>query len=285
MSMAVSILIDAEGQAWPANDPALARRLGHADARLDLASFAVAQRGLIHIRSIEDGVRVTMQPGAFSRVTLAGALQALNDLAPPRILLVSRAGGGTQAELFTSVFAFIERAEQLAADPPIEIKVPRYSVQRNLRNLTTPPFAMVRPIVDLWKDRHGELGDEVFRTLATAGVARRMYLLRQPQGSSRLVTEHCAAGVTFLKPCEGLLMVGRDFHEMPDRDYGAWVADAYAVALWGGRLRLESVRSLIRTSAATTLRTRYDRVLMPWRSGNDQFVMGISIEREAPVSV
>ncbi len=283
--MGVSVLIDQEGRAWPANDAALARRLGYADARRDPIRFAVEERGLIHIRSVEDGIRVTVQPGAFSRVALAGALQTLNDLAPTRLLLVSGAGAARQVELFTSVFAFIERAEQLAKGPPIEVKVPRYSVPRSLRNLATPPFAMVRPIIDLWKDRRGELGEEVFRALSLGGVSRRMYLLRQPPGSSRLVTEHCAAGVSFLRPCEGLLMIGREFHEMPDRDYGAWVAEAYASALWGRRLRLESVRSLIRTSAATTLRTRYDRVLMPWRSGTDQFVMGISIEREAPTSV
>lgn len=283
--MSVSLLIDAEGRAWPANDATLARRLGYADARLDPVRFAVEERGLIHLRSVEDGIRVTVRPGAFSRVSLAGALQALNDLAPTRILLVASTGGARQVELFTSVFAFIERAEQLAIEPPIEVKVPRYAVPRSLRNLATPPFAVVRPIVDLWKDRRGELGEEVFQALSRAGASRRMYLLRQRPGSSRLVTEHCAAGVTFLKPCEGLLMIGREFHEMPDREYGAWVADAYASALWGRQLKLESVRSLIRTSAATTLRTRYDRVLMPWHSGTDQFVMGISIERETPTSV
>jgi hypothetical protein len=283
--MLVNLLIDEAGESWPANSSALARRIGHRDPTTDLASFAVRERGFIHLRSIEDGVRLAVRRGAFSRIALAGALQILNDLAPPRLLLIVRTETGTQAEIFTSIFAFIERVEQLASDPPIEIRVPRYSVQRGLRNLATPPFAMVRPIVDLWKDRHGLLGEEAFRTLSSAGVMRRMYLLRQPRGSSRLITEHCAAGVTFLRPCEGLLMVGRDFHDMPDRDYGAWVADAYAAALQGRRLRLESVRSLIRTSAATTLRTRYDRLLMPWRSRGDQFVMGITIERETPVPI
>lgn len=284
--MVTSVLIDEEGKAWLANSAVLARRLGHVDARVDLATFAVRERGAIHIRSIEDGVRVTLCPGGFSRVTLAGALQTLNDLAPPRIMLVTRSHKETHAELFTSVFAFIERAEQLAAEPPIEIKVPRYSVRRGLRNLTTPPFAMVRPIIDLWKARHGELGDEVHRMIVRAGLLHRTILVRQPARSSRLITEHFGAGIMIMRPCESMATVGRDLNEQPDRAYGAWMAEAYAETSWARRLRLESVRAFVRTSDGATLRTRYDRLLMPWRSaGNDLYVMCLSIQREVPVVV
>ena len=285
--MGASILIDEAGRAWPANSAALARRLGYVDARVDLASWAVRERGAIHIRSIEDGVRVTLRPGGFSRVALAGALQALNDLAPPRIMLVIRSGSETQAELFTSVFAFIERAEQLASEPPIEIKVPRYSVQRSLRNLTTAPFAMVRPIVDLWRERRGELGDEVHRLVVAQGLLHRMILVRKAGGSERLVTEHFGPGIMIMRPCESLQTVGRDFYEHHrDRPYGAWVADAYAEALWRRHPRLESVRAVIQTSADTALRVRYDRLIMPWRSGaNDLFAMALSIQREVPAVI
>ena len=135
--MRSGLLIDESGEPWPVSSPHLARHLGYDDPRLDLSRFAVARRGFVHLRPIEDGVRVALCPGAFSRVTLAGTLQALNQLAPRRILLVTDAG----AELFASIFAFIEHAEYLASDPPLEIKVPRLAVPRGLHNLTTAPFA------------------------------------------------------------------------------------------------------------------------------------------------
>src|SRR5215469_2318398 len=145
--MRSGLLIDESGEPWPVSSPHLARHLGYDDPRLDLSRFAVARRGFVHLRPIEDGVRVALCPGAFSRVTLAGTLQALNQLAPRRILLVTDAG----AELFASIFAFIEHAEYLASDPPLAIKVPRLAVPRGLHNLTTAPFAAIRPIVELWK--------------------------------------------------------------------------------------------------------------------------------------
>ena len=284
--MVASILIDETGNAWPANSSALARRLGYRDARIDLATFAVRERGAIHIRSIEDGVRITLRPGGFSRTTLAGALQALNDLSPPRILLVTHTGNETHAELFTSVFAFIEHAEQLAADP-VEVKVPRYSVPRSLRNLTTAPFAMVRPIIDLWRERRGEFGEEVRRLVAAQGLLHRMILVRKSGASSRLITEHFGPGIMIMRPCESLLTVGRDFYEHhSDRSYGAWVADAYAEALWRRNPRLESVRAVVQTAAGPTLRVRYDRLIVPWRAtGRDQVAMALSIQREVPVVV
>ena len=73
---------------------------------------------------------------------------------------------------------------------------------------------------------------------------------------------------------------------MPDRDYGSWGAEAYAETSWARQLRLELVRAFIRTSEERTLRTRYDRLLMPWRGkGNELFVMCLSIQREVPVII
>jgi hypothetical protein len=280
--MTASVLIDEAGETWPANSAALARRLGHSDARLDLASFAVRERGFIHIRRFEDGARVALRPGAFSRVALAGALQFLNDMAPRRILMLLTSPEGSDIELFASVFAFVERAEYLTADPPIEIKVPRLCIERSLRNLTTGAFASVRPIIDFWTEQRGYLG-RGYQNLTIAYPAFRRTVLVRKAGS-RLVTEYIGSGFGHLKAAEVTHRIGRDFTEMPDRDYGSWVAEAYLEASEGNRLRVESVRAQVRTSSAATLQARYDRILIPWRWRNDTFVMGASIRRELLVA-
>lgn len=43
-------------------------------------------------------------------------------------------------------------------------------------------------------------------------------------------------------------MVGRDFHDMPDRDYGARMAEGYLETAWTRRLRIDAVRAQMRTS-------------------------------------
>jgi hypothetical protein len=99
-----------------------------------------------------------------------------------------------------------------------------------------------------------------------------------------MIIEHLGAAIKIMRPCEALLGVGREFGEHhSDWEYSAWVADAYAEALRSDELCIDSIRAFIRTSDGVTLRTRYDRVLLPWRRKGDAFVMGLSLQREVPV--
>ena len=160
---------------------------------------------------------------------------------------------------------------------------PRLAIRRPPSILSHPGFEQLAPIVRLWRDRRGQASDDVHRVIRATGLFQRTILVRHVS-SSRLVVEHLGAGIRILRPCEALLAIGSDWGDwdgMPHRDYGAWVAQAYDEALWSRRLGVESVRASVRTSAGTILRTRYDRVLMPWRgTGSETFVMGVSIRRE-----
>jgi transcriptional regulator with XRE-family HTH domain len=148
--------------------------------------------------------------------------------------------------------------------------------------LEHPAFAQARSIVMLWQETRGELTDDVRRAILAAGLLPRTILARQAS-ASRLVIEYVGTGIALFRPCENLLVIGREFGDAPDRNYGAWLEQAYDETLWSGALRVESVRASVRTSATTTLRTRYDRVLMPWRGkGDEMYVMGLSIRRESP---
>lgn len=147
--------------------------------------------------------------------------------------------------------------------------------------LSRPDFRPVQPLVKLWTETRGARSDEIDAALRAGGIRHRAYLLRQTPHASRLIVESFASGVAFLKPCESLLMTGREMHDMPDGDYGAWTAETYAEAARDGRPRLQSVRADIRTSSAATVRGRYDRILLPLRGpGSERSIIGISLRRE-----
>ena len=83
-----------------------------------------------------------------------------------------------------------------------------------------------------------------------------------------------------MRPCEALLAVGRELHDQPHGEYGAWIAEAYAKALAERRVKVESCRALVHAWPARTIRARYDRVLIPWyRNSVDPFLMCVSIRR------
>lgn len=282
--MTADILIGDDGEPWRLDAPELQRRLGTGKAGYALADFAVAERGFIHVRPIEAGIRVALRPRAYSPVTLAGTLQVLNDIGPRRILLVIGRGDDRMVEMFNSVFEFVERAEYLASDAPTDVKVPHLSVPRGLHNLTTARFAAARPIVELWRQNRGELTHEIRRTMILHPMFRRALLVRRLPQSDRLVTEHVSLGFFHLRPNEILRILGRDPADVPDRDYGAWVADAYLAASRDHHIRIDSIRARVHASSGTTFLSRYDRLLLPWRRGGDVFAMGVSFLRSLSTS-
>ena len=87
-------------------------------------------------------------------------------------------------------------------------------------------------------------------------------------------------GIEVFRPCESLLMTGRDISEQHDGDYGAWVADAYGATLAASRPTFQSVRAQINVTAGQAVEGRYDRLLLPWRGARgERYVMGVSVTR------
>lgn len=279
--MGGGFLIDDDGESWPDQSSVLARRLGYPDPDFDLAAYAVRNIGFIHLRPHGGGVRVALRAEFFSRTTLTGALYAVLEMRPARIVLAVLREDTWCYEMFNDLGSFAERTEDLASDKDVTGRQPWLTQERKLKALSNPPLAKLRPLVARWRQNRGRLSDDLFATLSANGLVRRCVLARKPPTSSRLVVEHFGAGIRMLRPCEALELVGRDLDDVPDRGYGSWVAEAYATTLASRRLRLEAVRAVIRTSEAATIRARYDRLLMPWRRGDDEmFVLGISIQRE-----
>jgi transcriptional regulator with XRE-family HTH domain len=137
----------------------------------------------------------------------------------------------------------------------------RLAVRRPASVLGRPGYSKILPIVALWQEKHGQLCDDVHRTILGCGMLHRTVLVRQSSASSRLITEHLGMHIKIYRPCESLAAVGE--------------------------LRVESIRTFIRASAMSTLGIRYDRVLIPWRSsrGTDLIAMALSLQREAPATM
>jgi hypothetical protein len=275
------ILIDDRGEAWPDNSEMLARRLGYREPDFDAPAYAVRNLGFIHVRQHEEGVRVSLRSGTFSLLSLTATLYLLLDRQPPRIVLAVFWGEDWSYEMFTSLGPFAERTEDLAAGEPVAGRPRWLAVEKNLDALRLPAFDRVRPVVDLWKASRGRLSEDFYRTLSASDLMHRILLLRRLPRSSRLVYEHFGGGIKVMKPCEAFTMIGRDAHEVADKEYGGWVAECYGRAASRHRLRLEAVRATVRTSEAATLRVRYDRLLMPWRRTDaDLFVLSVSMRRQ-----
>src|SRR5512135_3095409 len=141
------MLIDDRGEAWAENTDALAVRLGCREPDFDLAGYAVRNLGFIHVRDREGGIRVALRAGRFSLLTLASALFKLADRRPRRILLAVFWGEDWSYELFSSIGAFTERAEDLAAGEPVVRRPAWLAAERDIASLAAPAYQRLRPLV------------------------------------------------------------------------------------------------------------------------------------------
>jgi transcriptional regulator with XRE-family HTH domain len=159
------------------------------------------------------------------------------------------------------------------------------AIRRPLKFLYRSDFAQLAPLLILWQESRGEFSAEVDCALSAGDILERAILVRRSPDSSRLETEHFGAKFMFLRPSD---IVGREFQAQPDREYAAWMIEAYEQLLDRPELELqvEACRAVIRAWDNRTICARYDRVLIPWRRrGSDQFLMCIALRRGEPAAV
>lgn len=152
--------------------------------------------------------------------------------------------------------------------------------------LSSPSFKPVHSLLKIWSRTRGAWTEEILGALSTSGVLHRTSILRQMPRGTRLVFEYCASGLAFVRPCESLVLIGKEFLDVPDHEFAARSVEGYIETVWQERPLVQSIRALIRTSGGVTLRARYDRVLLPWRyTSGDLFVTGVVLRRENPVAL
>jgi len=277
------IVVDRRGKAWPADSAELARKLGCRQIGDDVASYAVRERACIYVVQRANGARVALSLGRFTQKGLLGALLALDSI-PARILLSAFDGGQWSHRMFSNLARFAEYAETVAEDEPLGRREPWLATPLQLEALSQPSLAKLEPLFQLWRASRGRMSEEVNSLLDQVGLRRRTTIARQLPRSKRLVFEGVGTGLTLMRPCEWLERIGRDLSDVPDRTYGTNSNRGYFEVARDGAPHLETVRAVLLTSAGATMRSSYDRLLLPWRRGGDLLVLGVSTLRDVHVS-
>jgi hypothetical protein len=276
------MLVDRRGRVWSA--PVLARHYRYRyPVDLSLASFAVRERGFIHVRRRPAGVEITLRAGKFTQRGLLAAILALEQM-PARILLSVFDGARWSHELFASMVSFTRLAEALAADQPLGPPEPWIATRLDLKAAGRAHLASLQPLLRLWEACRGRLPDDFDRHIVAAGHATRTILLRQAPDSKRFIFERVPIGTRLMKPEEWREFLGRDLEELPDAKYAAWAQRDYCAVAASGRPRLEAVRAVTHSRDGSNLSVRYDRLMIPWLGrGAELFLSAVPITRELSI--
>jgi hypothetical protein len=279
----MDLLIDHEGMAWSNGSPALRRRLA-ARPDTDLVGYVVGNLGYARLRQSEQTIRLTIRAGQMSFRTLEAVVRHL--LAERwRRLVIEHAESVPSFEIFGEVEEAVARLQDLSS--PSAMLVPRdrfFNQELSLDRLNVPGQEALRSLMKLWRSRKGQLPPEQILTLMPDALKARMTLTRitaPAVARSRAIVEHIGPGFRVFDSCWALNAVGRDLEEQPDPVYGGRSAQAYHDVAGLGQPRLELVDAVIDVPGRTVRRSRYDRLMLPWRSRGEIFVCGASVLRSS----
>lgn len=199
----------------------------------------------------------------------------------PERLLISYLQSTWQHEVIRSAHEAMLRLEDLIYAGPTWRPRSTYLVQRHpLVPRKHSALQSLGPLLAIWHVTGGLWTDRLRDLLTALNLLERAVLLHNPAGGDRLVFDYRGASFSFYPPCWNLLAVGRDLEDQPDREYGRRIALSYREALEDGQPRFEAVDAVIRVPGHDARRSRYDRLILPWRtSDNERFLTGVSMLR------
>jgi hypothetical protein len=274
--------VDPEGNVLPAHIYLLARKLGYRQPDFDLRGYAIRNLGWIWIRRRPGLMRIALRPLGFSRATFEAAMRLMieEDEDSRFRFVFDRHDDSQMIDVLSNANDAIAHFEDLMSFAgESSYRATYFSEELSLTRLRHPKRRVLQDLIKNWKRMRGELSpDEVLEPFRAVGSNERFVVARSSK--SRGTIAHFGTGITVFGQNWNDSVAGRELEEQPDRNYGESSAKAYHEVHHAKRPRLELVDALIRPPGQTVQRCRYDRLLLPWRSGNGTtFVSSTSVLR------
>ena len=281
----MDLLIDQAGQPWLNGSSALRRRLGQPSPDIDLAGYVVRNMGFARLRFRQGTIRLTIRAGQLEFPALESVVRFLLTESWQR-LVIEHADRSPAFEIFGHIEDAVARLKDLGA-PSLALaqRDPFVNQPLSLDRLSQSGQESLQALLHIWRNRRGQLTPAQIIASVPEALKPRITLaqMRPPSGGagSRALVEHIGPGFRVFDACWALGAVGRDLEEQPDPAYGVRSARGYHEVAALGQPRLEQVDAVIDVPGRPVKRSRYDRLMLPWRSRGELFVCGASILRSS----
>jgi hypothetical protein len=280
-SRVTPVICDDEGQVVPADAPDLARRLRCA-AVADVTGHAVRDLGFIHIVPRRGALIIKFVPALVHPLAAIAAFYAIASEAPERVVLIHYAED-ERIEIFVNIAAGIRRIETLLAAARNPIGQSLFQA----RPLPAGALAAVAggrfvPLLETWRAQGGRWDMAHYRLLQHLGLIDSTLVTRSQAGSQRVLKEFRGG----FEACKAAREwpIGHDLEDQPDRRFGQWVAATYRGVVAAREPRIEAVDVALAASGRnTSIRFRYDRIVLPWQAQNgDRIAVGALFMHHPP---
>ena len=275
----ITLLVTSDGRWMSEGSAELAAALGDADPDYDAAGFAIRNLGFIRFQILGDSlVEIELHP---ARVELPALLAVQQRLLSSRVKLfrIKYLEMSWKSEITSSAEGAVARLSALCTPAFRPIVSQKYVVEpQDYSSLLDNENSRLRLMAQRWRMSFAEFSPSVISFAIEHRLLSRMMIagIKQPGGEP--VFRFIGDGFNWLAQDYPFLALGEKIEDLPDKEYGAWVAEFYKSVANTGQPRYDHVTALIDTpgAGARPYLTRYERLLLPWKTPSSEILVSLS---------
>lgn len=279
----LTMLVTAEGK-WvlPASEEFLAA-LGDPNPDYDAIGFAVRNLGFVKFQVLDRIVtEIELHPRNVDVRALL-AVERLLDEVGTNLFRIKYLTDDWHSEISSSAQHTVARLRVLCAPvfepPPTE----KYTTEiKDHDQLGRDGPASLRLFTQKWRTAFGHFNPDVLSFAVDHRILPRMMVVKFERGSMDPLFGFIGDGLVALGKDYPLEGIGRRLQNVPDKEYGAWIAEFYKAVAASGVPRYDVVNARIQDPAAgATHAIRYQRLLLPWKTSSDEVLVTLVSDRIA----
>lgn len=274
----LSMMVTPEGQ-WMLEDSTEFRAaLGDPNPDYDAALFAVRNLGFIKFQILDGSiVEIELHPRNIGLPALLAVQQQLLS-SQVRLFRIKYFDTAWRSEIMTSSERAISRLSELCAPafapPPRE----RFTAEpRNFSSLFDDENSPLRPFAQKWRVSFGYFDPSVISFAIDHQLLSRMMIAGVRPRTMDPVFRFIGDGFKSLDDEYPFHAIGERIENLPDREYGSWVAEFYKSVARTAQPHYDIVTAAIEARPASNkfFVTRYERLLLPWKTPSDEVLVTV----------
>ncbi len=266
----LTMLVTPDAQWVLPDSPEFFEALGDPDPDYDSIAFAVKNLGFIRFQVVERSiVEVELHPRNVELPALLAVQQEIVR-SEVRLFRVKYLDEIWRSEISSSREHVVARLSELCSPNFAPAPNERFYVEpQDLSRVFDDESNWLRPLAQKWRVSFGHFDPTVVSLAVTHGLLSRLMIVGVRSTTTEPVWRFIGDGHRWIGNDFRLRGIGERMENMPDKEYGEWVAGYYRSVAASGEPRYDRITGTIRyeDEAGRPVRPhRYERLMLPWKT-------------------